>query len=314
VSESSDQTKRETILVVDDEAEVRSLVREILQLNGYTVIDTGDPIEARRIAESQPIHLLLTDVVMPIMNGVELAKRVEAVSPTTKILLMSGYETSAVKGSGRVLIPKPFKSADLIKAIRQLLDSKSAFRRPGPPTSPTPGFGPLAIVLGALLLLAGPAAAAPAAPAFTLTLLDGSGHFDSRAHLGKHVLVVRFQASWCKVCNEEAAAFERVYRKYRASGVEMVSVQVQDTEADARHFLEANKGTYPAGLDPRLKVANRFGFRGTPYTVVINKRGEMVARIHGRADETRLSRILDPIVKRAPPAKAPPAKAPTRSK
>jgi cytochrome c biogenesis protein CcmG/thiol:disulfide interchange protein DsbE len=172
----------------------------------------------------------------------------------------------------------------------------------------------LAIALGALLLAAGPAAAAPAAPAFTVTLLDGSGHFDSRAHLGKHVLVVRFQASWCKVCNEEAAAFERVYKKYRTRGVELVSVQVQDTEADARHFLEANKTTYPAGLDPRLKIANRFGFRGTPYTVVINKRGEMMARIHGRTDEARLARILDPLVVRAPGPKVPAPKAPARAK
>jgi cytochrome c biogenesis protein CcmG, thiol:disulfide interchange protein DsbE len=161
------------------------------------------------------------------------------------------------------------------------------------------------LALAALLLLAAPAAAAPAAPAFTVTRLDGGGSFDSRAHLGKHVLVVRFQASWCKVCNQEAAGLERLYRKYRARGVELVSVQVQDTERDARHFLQVNKASYPAGLDPRLKIANRFGFRGTPYTVIINTRGEMVARIHGRSDEARLSRILDQLVRRPPAGKAP---------
>jgi cytochrome c biogenesis protein CcmG/thiol:disulfide interchange protein DsbE len=162
----------------------------------------------------------------------------------------------------------------------------------------------LLITLG-WLLLAAPAAAAPAAPAFTVTLLDGSGHFDSRSHIGKHVLVVRFQASWCKVCNEEAAGVERIYQKYRTLGVELISVQVQDTEADARHFLEANKTSFPAGLDPRLKIANRFGLRGTPYTVIVNKRGEMVARIHGRIDEARLTKILDPLVKPAPVRKPP---------
>ncbi len=155
------------------------------------------------------------------------------------------------------------------------------------------------------LLLATPATAAPAAPAFTVTLLDGSGRFDSRAHIGKDILVVRFQASWCKVCNEEAAGIEQIYQKYRTRGVEIVGIQVQDAETDARHFLQANKATYPAGLDPRLKIANRFGFRGTPYTVIINKRGEMVARIHGRTDEARLSRILDPLVKQATARKAP---------
>ena len=165
---------------------------------------------------------------------------------------------------------------------------------------------PLLLALG-WLALAAPAAAAPAAPAFSFVALDGSGHFDSRAQLGKHVMVVRFQASWCKVCNQEAAAMERLYQKYRASGVEFVSVQVQDTEPEARRFLKATKTTYPAGLDPKLKIANRYGFRGTPYTVVINKKGEIVARIHGRSDEARLARILDPLVK--PPAVR---KAPTR--
>ena len=165
----------------------------------------------------------------------------------------------------------------------------------------------LLLTLGWLALAApDPAAAAPAAPAFSVTLLDGSGHFDSRAHIGKHVLVVRFQASWCKVCNQEATGIERLYQKYRASGVELVSIQVQDTEADARQFLKGNKATYPAGLDPRLKIANRFGFRGTPYTVIVNKRGEIVARIHGRSDEARLSRILDPLVKPGPTRRPPP--------
>ena len=80
---------------------------------------------------------------MPIMNGLELAKRVEAVSPTTKVLLMSGYVTAEVKGCGRPLVAKPFKTADLLRTIRQLLDSRSAFRRPTPPPPPKPGFGPI---------------------------------------------------------------------------------------------------------------------------------------------------------------------------
>ncbi len=159
----------------------------------------------------------------------------------------------------------------------------------------------------ALSLLAAPALAAPSAPAFTLRLLDGSGTLDSRALIGKKVLVVRFQASWCKVCVEEAPGIERTYEKYKPSSVEVVGVQVQDTAADARRFLEAHGATYPVGLDPHLTIANRFRFKGTPYTVVINKRGEMVARIHGRADEARLARVLDPLVteraRRKPPAR-----------
>ena len=81
---------------------------------------------------------------MPIMNGLELATRVEASSPTTKVLLMSGYATAAVKAAARPLIAKPFRSADLANAVRQALDSKSSFRRPSPPgPPPRPGFGPI---------------------------------------------------------------------------------------------------------------------------------------------------------------------------
>lgn len=158
----------------------------------------------------------------------------------------------------------------------------------------------------ALALFTAPAAAAPSAPGFTLHLLDG-GAFESRSLIGKKALVVRFQASWCKVCVEEAPALQRLYDKYGPSGVELVAVQVQDTVTDARRFLDSHHATYPAGLDPRLTIANRFGFKGTPYTVLISKRGEMVARLRGRIDEARLARMLDALikepVKRRPPAR-----------
>jgi len=168
---------------------------------------------------------------------------------------------------------------------------------------------PLAAAIAVLagILAAAPALAAPSAPAFTVKRLDGSGTFDSRAVIGKQVLVVRFQASWCPVCAEEAPGIERLWQQYKARGVEVVAVQVQDTAADARRFLAAHGATYPAGLDPHLTIANRFGFKDTPYTVVINKRGEVVARLHGRADEGRIARILDPLVK-PPPTRKPPAR------
>lgn len=140
------------------------------------------------------------------------------------------------------------------------------------------------------------------APAFTLRLLNGKRTFDSRAYLGKKVLVVRFQASWCRLCAQEAPSFERAYRKYKSRGVEFVGIQVQDTAADARKFLKAHNATYPAGLDPSLTIADRFGFKETPYTVVISQNGEMVATIHGSADEARLAKVIDPLI---PPAKKP---------
>jgi len=146
------------------------------------------------------------------------------------------------------------------------------------------------------LALAARAVAAPAAPAFTLRLLDSRRTFDSRNALEKKVLVVRFQASWCKACVREAPGLQRLYEKYRPLGVEVVGVQVQDTAPAARRFLQAHRATYPAGLDPRLTVANRFGMKGTPYTVVISREGELVAQIPGASALTRLPGILDPLV------------------
>jgi cytochrome c biogenesis protein CcmG/thiol:disulfide interchange protein DsbE len=151
------------------------------------------------------------------------------------------------------------------------------------------------------------ALAAPAAPAFTLPRLDGGGTLDSRSFIGRKALLVRFQASWCKVCAEEAPRIERIWATYGPLGVEVIGIQIQDTEADARKFLAAHAATYPAGLDPRLRIANRFGVKGTPYTVIIDKRGEISARIAGRADEARLARLLEALLKE-PPRRKPPAR------
>jgi cytochrome c biogenesis protein CcmG/thiol:disulfide interchange protein DsbE len=149
------------------------------------------------------------------------------------------------------------------------------------------------------LAAAAPARAAPVAPAFTLRLLDSRRTFDSRDAIEKTVLVVRFQASWCKPCAREAPELQRLYERYRPLGVEVVGVQVQDTAADARRFLESHGAKYPAGLDPRLKIANRFGATGTPYTVVISRAGRLVARIPGESAPARLPAILDLLT--APP-------------
>ena len=120
----------ETILVVDDEPEVRALAREVLESLGYTVFDTGDPQQALRIVKERPVQLLLTDVVMPIMNGLELAKRVEAVNPAIKVVVMSGYQTADIAPSGRPFLPKPFSVKALGDRVRDALARPSAFARP----------------------------------------------------------------------------------------------------------------------------------------------------------------------------------------
>ncbi len=150
-------------------------------------------------------------------------------------------------------------------------------------------------MLGVLLALAGGAEAAPAAPGFLLHLLDGTP-FDSRDSIGKQILVLRFQASYCKPCVKESAALNRVAERYRDRGVKVLAIHVQDTVRDVRAFARAQKATYAIGLDPRLSVGNRFGFRGAPYTLVIDRGGEIVASMHGVSAVSRLPRTLDDLL------------------
>ena len=153
--------------------------------------------------------------------------------------------------------------------------------------------------LAALLSLTPAVAAAPAAPGFKVRLLDGR-EVDSRDLIGKKILVLRFQASYCVPCRQESAALGRVAERYRDRGVDVLAIHVQDTATDVRKFVRAQKVTYPVALDPQLTIGNRYGFKGSPYTVVVDRRGEMVARIHGVSAVSRLPRILDEILRTEP--------------
>ncbi len=157
------------------------------------------------------------------------------------------------------------------------------------------------LALAVLLALVTGSEAAPAAPGFKVRLIDGKTTLDSRDLIGKKVLVLRFQASYCKGCAKEAPALGRLFEKYRSRDVEVVAIHVQDTAADTRTFVRKYKATYPVALDPRLTIGNTFGFKGTPYTVVIDRRGEMVAQIHGESAVARLPRILDELLKEQSP-------------
>lgn len=119
----------ETILIVDDELDVLALATSILKAEGYTLLTTGDPREALRIARScpEPLDLLLTDVVMPGMNGRELAGRLRVFRPGIKVLFMSAYSAETVENYGIRLAPgepflvKPFVVADLASKVRGVL-------------------------------------------------------------------------------------------------------------------------------------------------------------------------------------------------
>ncbi len=142
--------------------------------------------------------------------------------------------------------------------------------------------------------------AAPAAPSLRVKLLDSPRTLDSRDLLGKKVLVVRFQASYCKACAKEAAGFGRVVDRYRGRGVEFLALHVQDTVGDTRRFVRAHRINYAVALDPRLTIGNRFGFKGTPFTVVVNRKGEIAARIVGESAPSRLPAILDEALAQSP--------------
>jgi len=127
-----------TILVVDDEPDVLASVTDALQLFGYAVVGSTDPREALHIAQTHPspIQLLLTDVVMPFINGPELAEHVRRQIPDIKILFMSAFTTEAVADSGVSLprgIPllvKPFSMNGLTEKVQATLDYRSPFSRP----------------------------------------------------------------------------------------------------------------------------------------------------------------------------------------
>ncbi len=122
-------TGTETILLVEDEPNVRILARNTLKRQGYTVLEARHGIEALLLGTQhpEPIHLLLTDVVMPQMNGREVADRLLPVRNGMKVLFMSGYAEGAMVhqglvGQGTGFLQKPFSLEDLTLKVRQALD------------------------------------------------------------------------------------------------------------------------------------------------------------------------------------------------
>jgi len=119
----------ETVLLVEDDESVRRLAATVLGQAGFTVLEAGDGAEAVRVAEGHdgPVHLLVTDVVMPGMGGRELAGRVAAARPGVRVLFLSGYTDDAVVRHGVLeehvrFLQKPFTPAALTRAVRKALD------------------------------------------------------------------------------------------------------------------------------------------------------------------------------------------------
>jgi CheY-like chemotaxis protein len=123
----------ETILLVEDEAAVRESTREFLTLSGYTVLEAANGEDALHIAREYlgPIHLMVTDVVMPHLGGAQLAEQLAAERPQMKVLFVSGYAESTILRHGVIdvgtrFLQKPFGLKILASKIREVLETKAA--------------------------------------------------------------------------------------------------------------------------------------------------------------------------------------------
>ena len=108
--------------------------------------------------------------------------------------------------------------------------------------------------------------------------------------------IVNFWASWCIPCEDEAPVLEQVARRYR-SQVAFVGVDVQDSDSNARAFLDRFKVTYPNGPDPNGEISIDYGMSGVPETYFISRDGRIVRKWAGPLDEARLIAFLEDLLR-----------------
>jgi PAS domain S-box-containing protein len=128
-------TGSETVLLVEDEPRLRSLLYEVLSRSGYQVYEAANGLDAVRLAADSSMHLdlLLTDLVMPGLGGLELALRLQAQRPGLRVLFMSGYSAEAPSINtgklGENFLQKPFEPSTLTTRVREVLDGREALAR-----------------------------------------------------------------------------------------------------------------------------------------------------------------------------------------
>lgn len=122
-----------TILLVEDEELLRAGVQEVLEIQGYKVITAPDGEQALACLGAQTIDLIITDLVMPKMDGVDFVKQLRKIKPDLPVIVVSGstrnimqrYGIDSIQVPGaNASLPKPFKSVDLIEQVRQLLAAR----------------------------------------------------------------------------------------------------------------------------------------------------------------------------------------------
>jgi CheY-like chemotaxis protein len=126
---AGDARGQETVLLVEDEELVRGMARSILQKAGYTVLEAGDGAEALAVAEkhAETIHLLVSDMIMPRMNGRDLYQRLAQLRPSLRVLFMTGYTDSALLRHGVLdadlpILFKPFPQEEFLSTVREVLE------------------------------------------------------------------------------------------------------------------------------------------------------------------------------------------------
>ena len=138
------------------------------------------------------------------------------------------------------------------------------------------------------------------APSFSMTLLDGR-EFHLEEYAGRPV-VMNFWASWCPPCRDESPGFERVWRKYRDTGVLFVGVDIQDAEEEAVRYVEEFGLTFPNGRDLEGKITVEYGVIGLPVTFFIGENGVVEGRWVGAVPEDKLESWTRALVDRSVPS------------
>ena len=124
------------------------------------------------------------------------------------------------------------------------------------------------------------------APQFSMPLLGG-GEFGTEDHRGSP-MIINFWASWCPPCRQESPGFERVWQKYQDQGIQIVGVDIQDTEEDALGYVREFGLSFPNGRDTDGKITVEYGVIGLPVTFFINADGVVEGRWVGALPEDRL--------------------------
>jgi two-component system, cell cycle sensor histidine kinase and response regulator CckA len=128
------QKGTETVLLAEDEPAVRNPIVNLLSHQGYHVLEAANGVEALALAQEhagREIHLLLTDVVMPQMGGIELARQLSYLRPNTKILFVSGYSTDpflklGIADQDTQFMQKPFDPAAVARKVREVMDAQAS--------------------------------------------------------------------------------------------------------------------------------------------------------------------------------------------